>query len=80
MTHNIAASVHQRLLNQARAQGRPFDELLQYLAVVPYQLRCSLAGPSFARRVRKATAALSSPRRASRYVSATSSPKLMTGL
>lgn len=43
MTHNIAASIHQRLLNQARAQGRPFDELLQYFALERflYRLGCS---------------------------------------
>ncbi len=39
MTHNIAASVHQRLLNQARAQGRPFDELLQYFALERFLYR-----------------------------------------
>lgn len=27
---DLAASVRQRLLNQAREQGRPFQELLQY--------------------------------------------------
>lgn len=32
MTRNVAASVHQRLLNRARAEARPFDELLQYFA------------------------------------------------
>ncbi len=32
MTQNVAASVHQRLLNRARAEGRPFNELLQYYA------------------------------------------------
>jgi hypothetical protein len=26
MTRDVAASVHQRLLNRARAQGRPFDQ------------------------------------------------------
>lgn len=43
MIHNIAASVHQRLLNRARAQGRPFDELLQYFALERflYRLGCS---------------------------------------
>lgn len=29
MTSNVAASVRQRLLNLARAEGRPFDEVLQ---------------------------------------------------
>lgn len=32
MTRNVAASVHQRLLNRAHAEGRPFNELLQYFA------------------------------------------------
>jgi hypothetical protein len=32
MTHNLAASVHQRLLNYARATGRPFNEVLQRFA------------------------------------------------
>ena len=30
---NVAASVHQRLLNLARASGRPFNELAQYYAL-----------------------------------------------
>lgn len=30
---NIAASVHQRLLNAARESGRPFNELVQYYAL-----------------------------------------------
>jgi hypothetical protein len=30
---NVAASVHQRLLNVARQTGRPFNELLQYYAI-----------------------------------------------
>lgn len=30
---NIAASVHSRLLNKARASGRPFNELLQHFAI-----------------------------------------------
>ena len=29
---DLGASVRQRLLNQARSQGRPFQELLQYFA------------------------------------------------
>lgn len=33
MTRNVAASVHRRLLNRARAEGRPFDEVLQYFAL-----------------------------------------------
>ena len=39
MTRNVAASAHQRLLNQARAQGRPFDELLQYFALERFLYR-----------------------------------------
>lgn len=40
---NIAASVRQRLLNKARADGRPFNELLQYYAMecFLYRLSCS---------------------------------------
>jgi len=40
---NIAASVHQRLLNRARAERRPFNELLQYFALERflYRLGCS---------------------------------------
>jgi hypothetical protein len=30
---NIAASVHQRLLNKARESSRPFNEILQYFAI-----------------------------------------------
>jgi hypothetical protein len=30
---NIAASVRQRLLNRARSDKRPFNELLQYSAM-----------------------------------------------
>ena len=33
MTRNVAASVRQRLLNYARAGGRPFNEVLQYFAL-----------------------------------------------
>ena len=32
-TKNIAASVHQRLLNKARESSRPFNELLQHFAI-----------------------------------------------
>lgn len=39
MTRNVAASVHQRLLNRARAQGRPFDELLQYFVLERFLYR-----------------------------------------
>ena len=43
MIHNVAASVHQRLLNLARAEERPFNELLQYYALERflYRLGCS---------------------------------------
>lgn len=39
--HNIAASVRQRLLNKARADGRPFNELLQYFAMERFLYRLS---------------------------------------
>ena len=39
---NIAASVHQRLLNLARASNRPFNELLQYFAIERFLYRFSL--------------------------------------
>ena len=39
MTRNVAASVHQRLLNRARVQGRPFDELLQYFVLERFLYR-----------------------------------------
>lgn len=32
---NAAASVHQRLLDNARKNGRPFNEVLQYFKVHP---------------------------------------------
>lgn len=38
---NIAASVHQRLLNNARQTGRPFNELLQYFAMERFLYRLS---------------------------------------
>jgi len=38
---NVAASVHQRLLNEARASGRPFNELLQYFAMERFLFRLS---------------------------------------
>ncbi len=41
MSKNVAASVHQRLLNQARDTGRPFDELLQYYAMERFLYRLS---------------------------------------
>jgi hypothetical protein len=36
---NLAASVHQRLLNAAKAQGRPFNEVLQYFALERFLYR-----------------------------------------
>lgn len=33
MIQNLAASVHQRLLNLAQAEGRPFNEILQYFVL-----------------------------------------------
>ncbi len=38
---NIAASVHQRLLNKARESGRPFNELLQHFAIERFLYRLS---------------------------------------
>ena len=40
-TKNIAASVHQQLLNIARTSGRPFNELLQYFAIERFIYRLS---------------------------------------
>lgn len=40
---NIAASVRQRLLNRARSDRRPFDELLQYYAMERFLHRLSLS-------------------------------------
>ena len=37
--HNIADSVHQRLLNYARSEGRPFNEVLQYFALERFLYR-----------------------------------------
>jgi predicted nucleotidyltransferase component of viral defense system len=45
---DLGASVRQRLLNQARAQGRPFQELLQYFAMERFLYR--LAKSPFADR------------------------------
>lgn len=39
MTPNIAASVHQRLLNHARATGRPFNDILQRFALERFLYR-----------------------------------------
>lgn len=40
-TKNLAASVHQRLLNRARNDKRPFNELLQYYAMERFLYRLS---------------------------------------
>lgn len=40
-TKNVAASVHARLLNRARAERRPFNELLQYYAMERFLYRLS---------------------------------------
>jgi hypothetical protein len=38
---NIPASVRQRLLNRAKKDGRPFNELLQYYAMERFLYRLS---------------------------------------
>jgi hypothetical protein len=38
---NLPASIHQRLLNQAKADQRSFNELLQYFAMERFLYRCS---------------------------------------
>ncbi len=38
---NLAASVHDRLLNRAKSEGRPFNELLQYYAIERFLYRLS---------------------------------------
>ncbi|BBO73878.1 hypothetical protein DSCW_12950 [Desulfosarcina widdelii] len=47
-TKNIAASVHQRLLDKARQSSRPFNELLQYFAIERFIYR--IAKSSYANR------------------------------
>jgi hypothetical protein len=39
MTRNVAASIHQRLLNYARARERPFSEVLQYFGLSRFLYR-----------------------------------------
>ena len=39
MTSDLAASIHRRLLNHARATGRPFNEVLQYFALERFLYR-----------------------------------------
>ena len=41
---NIAASIHQRLLNVARDTKRPFNEVLQYFAMERFLYRLSVSG------------------------------------
>ena len=41
LVKNLAASVHQRLLDKARQTGRPFNELLQYFAIERFLYRLS---------------------------------------
>jgi len=38
---DLEASIHQRLLNQARESGRPFNELVQYFAIERFLYRLS---------------------------------------
>ena len=38
---NIAASVHQRLLNRAKETNRPFNEILQYYSMERFLYRLS---------------------------------------
>lgn len=40
---NIPASIRQRLLNKARADNRPFNELLQYYAMERFLYRLSMS-------------------------------------
>jgi len=48
VTSNLAASVHQRLLNHARATERPFNEVLQRFALERFLYR--LGQSPYARR------------------------------
>lgn len=40
---NVAASVHQRLLNKAKAGSRPFNEILQYFGMERFLHRLSIS-------------------------------------
>jgi len=40
---NLAASVHQRLLDKAKESSRPFNELLQYFAIERFIYRLSIS-------------------------------------
>lgn len=42
MSRNVAASIRQRLMNEAKRQDRPFQELLQYFAMERFLYRLSL--------------------------------------
>ncbi len=46
---NLSASVHARLLNKARAENRPFQELLLYYAMERFlhRLACSAHADAF---------------------------------
>ena len=48
MTRNVAASVHQRLLNRARVEHRPFGELLQYFALERFLYRLGVRSQDIA--------------------------------
>jgi len=39
MTKNLASSVHQRLMNRAKAEQRPFNELLHYFVLERFLYR-----------------------------------------
>jgi hypothetical protein len=43
---DLSASVRQRLINKSRAQGRPFQELLQYFAMERFLYRLSKSAHS----------------------------------
>ena len=62
---DLGASVRQRLLNQSREQGRPFQELLQYFAMERFLYRLSKS-PSSDRFVLKGALLLTAWRAPSR--------------
>lgn len=43
---NLPASIHQRLLNKAHAEGQAFNELIQYYAIERLLYRLSISGYS----------------------------------
>jgi hypothetical protein len=49
VTRDVAASVRQRLMNRAKAEGRPFNQVLQHFALERflYRLGCSAYQPKF---------------------------------